>query len=214
MSEPRLCFHVTVAAAPVHTEAILRIRYAAAFAAFLTLSACSSGPSRQEYATSVESLLATMVDQLIEASNRYCGEQGTQDEVGDCANAQSTMEDIRAYVNQEAAARQALVEGLALLEPPQGFEEFHDAAVRITTRLAAAEAELAAVAEGGTFESLDALLQTPEGQRVADAVDEGVALCEAAQADFDTVQDAQLAGTVWIPSEMREVVVVAFRCRG
>lgn len=95
------------------------------------------------------------------------------------------------------------------------MEAFHDTALQIMIRLAAAEAELAEVAAGGaTVGSLAALFQLPEGQGVAAAEGEAIALCQAAQADFDSAEDARLAGSVWIPAELKEVVSVAFRCTG
>jgi hypothetical protein len=182
-------------------EAIVRIRCAAAFAAVLLVGACSSGPSRQDYGTSVEGLVTTMVDQLIEA--------------GTLTEAQPSIENIQSFVNQRASARRAFVEGFEALQPPPGGEEFHDTALGIMTRIADAETALAeAVAEGGSYDSFDAVWQTPEGQRVLEAEDEVIALCEAAQAAFDNAAEAQLAGSVWVPREMREVVNVAFRCTG
>lgn len=192
----------------------MRVRLAVTFAAVLILGACSAGTSRQEYASSVEGLIATMVDQLTEANNRYCADLGPEDAQADCYDAESTVEDVRSLVDQQAAARQAFVDEFAALEPPRGMNEFHDTALGIMTDLAAAEAELAEVARGGSFVSLNALFDTPEGERLADAVDEALALCEGAQADFDTPEAARLAGTVWIPQDLKEVVSVAFRCRG
>jgi hypothetical protein len=198
----------------VHTDAIVRVRCIAAFAAVLIVSACSSGASRQEYVTSVDGLIATMDDELIEAGNLYCAEVRLEGDQGDCYDAESTIENVRSLEEKQAAARQAFVEGFGALEPPRGMQEFHDTALGIMTDLAAAEAALAEVAEVGSFVSLNALFQSPEGQRVADAEREAVALCEAAQADIETAEDARLAGTVWIPPELKEVVTVAFRCTG
>jgi hypothetical protein len=179
----------------------MRIRYAAVFAAVLIVGACSSGPSRQEYGTSVEGLVTTMVDQLIEA--------------GSLTDAEPTIENIQSFVDQRAAARRDFVKGFEALQPPPGGEELHDTTLRIMTHIAEAETTLAeVVAEGGALESFDALWETPEGQRVLEAEGEVIALCEAAQAAFDNAAEAQLAGTVWIPPEMREVVEVAFRCTG
>lgn len=67
----------------------MRIWCTAAFAAVLILSACSSGLSRQEYATSIESLIATMDDRLIEAGREYCGELPPEDGQGDCYTAET-----------------------------------------------------------------------------------------------------------------------------
>jgi hypothetical protein len=171
--------------------------------------------SRQEYATNVEGLIGTMVDRLSEVSALYCAELPPDAEQGDCYNAESSIENIRSFVNEQVAARQAFVDGLEALEPPSGLEEFHDTALNVMIGLADAEAALAdVVARGDTFESLDALFQSPEGQRLADAEGEAIALCEAAQADFDTAEEARLAGTVWIPPEMKQIVTVAFRCAG
>lgn len=88
---------------------------------------------------------------------------------GSLTNGEPSIENIRSFVNQRVAARQAFVDGFEVLQPPPGGEEFHDAALRIMTRIAAAEAALAEVAGGGAFASFDALWQTAEGQQVLDA---------------------------------------------
>jgi hypothetical protein len=156
-----------------------------------------------------------MDDELTEAGRSYCAEQRPDGAQDDCYTAESTIENIRSLVDRQVAARQAFVEGFEVLEPPAEMEEFHDTALRVMSRLAAAEASLAAaVAEGGSLESLDALFQSPEGQRVADAEGAAIALCEATQADFDTAEAARFADTVWIPPELKEIVTVAFRCTG
>jgi hypothetical protein len=56
-------------------------------------------------------------------------------------------------------------------------------------------------------------VDTPEG-RAAEAIPEGVfAFCRASQADYDATSDrAPLPDVPWIPSEMSEVVSVAFGC--
>ena len=60
---------------------------------------------------------------------------------------------------------------------------------------------------------LSGLWDSPEG-RAFHAIDaEAIALCRAAEAEFDATEDrAVFAETPWIPAELREVIEVAFRC--
>ena len=90
----------------------------------------------------------------------------------------------------------------------------HASAIGIVGRLGAADNAVAELA--GTMESgQDAvrLLESPEF-RATEVVDvEAIAMCEAAQAEFDSTADRQVFGdTPWIPSELREIVAVAFGC--
>lgn len=60
---------------------------------------------------------------------------------------------------------------------------------------------------------IEPIWETPEGvaARAADA--DAIAVCLAAQAEFDQTADrADLANAPWIPAEMKEVILVAFGC--
>lgn len=143
-----------------------------------------------------------MADGLVAADDLYHGEP--------------TIENIRSFVNGRAEAREAFLEGFEMLDPPESARDLHEVALGVMTRLAGAEAQLAsAVEQTDSFESWDAVWQTPEARAMFDVELEAVALCESAQGDFDaSSRNAELGDTPWIPPEMKEVVVVAFRCRG
>ena len=59
-----------------------------------------------------------------------------------------------------------------------------------------------------------AQIQLSEAFLATEALDEeAVALCQVAQAEFDATADREVFGEMpWIPSELREVVSVAFGC--
>jgi hypothetical protein len=67
-----------------------------------------------------------------------------------------------------------------------------------------------------TFETIDDHWQwvdTPEGQASDALLEEVYAFCRASQADYDATKDREaLKDVPWIPSEMSEVVSVAFGC--
>ncbi len=172
----------------------------AALAAVLLASACSSEPSLGDYAADVESLVTTMNARLDEIDAEVVGS--------------TDLELIRWYATERVAAREAFIEGLDALQPPAGVAELHTTALGIVSRLAAAESALAdRVMALETFPGIDAIWATPEGvaARAADA--EAIALCEAAEAELDESDQAQLGGAPWVPAEMKHIIEVAFGCQ-
>ncbi|MCP3999031.1 MAG: hypothetical protein GY722_28805 [bacterium] len=168
----------------------------------LLLAGCGDGElTMNEYATQIEGLIVTM--------NRTID---TLD--AEIATQESTLEDARSYWDAKVAARRELIEGLEAIEPPREAAEMHASAIGIVSRLSEADnavAELAGTMETGQDAGL--LLESPEflATEVVDV--EAMAMCEAAQAEFDSTADREVFGdTPWIPSELREVVVVAFGC--
>ena len=64
-----------------------------------------------------------------------------------------------------------------------------------------------------TDQDLGLLGQSPEYLATQAVKEEAVALCQAAQAQFDSTSDREVFGEMpWIPSALREVVSVAFGC--
>ena len=56
-------------------------------------------------------------------------------------------------------------------------------------------------------------MDTPEGQAADAVLEEVFAFCRASQAEFDATEDREaLEDAAWVPSEMKEVVKVAFGC--
>jgi hypothetical protein len=166
------------------------------------LVACSPGSlSLQEYGAEAETLVVVVtarIDKLDTELESYA----------------KTREGARTYWDLRLDARNEFLEGLESLDPPDDAMELHGIVVDMFERLNAAEQALAA--RVATFERGIAPQQwweTPEGQ-AARAVDEEVAsICQVAQAQFDkTKARAVFADTPWIPSEMKQVVRVAFGC--
>ncbi len=166
----------------------------------LLAAACGGGePSLQEYGDEAEVLVREVTVRI-----------DTLDEQLDA----SSGEGIRTYWTNRLDARAEFLDGLSALEPPEVAEELHESVVDLFRRLNAAEEALAArvaTLEPGIAPGL--WWETPEGEAARAVDDEVTAICHVAQAEFDETEDrAALEDTPWIPSEMKEVVRVAFRC--
>ena len=126
----------------------------------------------------------------------------------------STLQSSRDFWETKVAARREFIAGMEAIEPPEDAAEMHTAAIGIVDRLATADEAVANLI--GTMETeqeLTLLLQSPEYLATEAVDEEAVALCQAAQAEFDSTADREVFGdTPWIPSELREVVSVAFGC--
>ena len=166
------------------------------------LASCGSGDvTLTEYIGEVEALTNAMYGQLDRVSTEV-------------ASAPVTVEDIQVAYTQAAAAFREFSDGLTTLEPPPEVAETHDAALGMAASLAGAGEAFAARADLIEGEQeLDQLFAGPEGQALQAAEQEIVAFCRARQAEFDATADREgLSDAPWIPSEMKEVVLVAFGC--
>lgn len=169
--------------------------------ALLVVGCGDSEPTMSEYATEVERLLLTMNGEIDALDAEIAGQT-------------STLEDVREFWGAKLAARREFVEGLESVEPPEEAVEMHKSALGIIKRLTAVDEAVAELV--GTMESdaeLATLLESPEflATEVVDA--EAIAMCQAAQGDFDATADGDVFADVpWIPSELREVVIVFFGC--
>ncbi len=125
-----------------------------------------------------------------------------------------TLEGARVYWEGRLAARTELLEGVRALDPPDAVAELHSAARDVFSRITAADQALAA--RVATFETITEhwqWLETPEGQAAEAVLEEVFALCRASQAEFDATKSREsLKDVPSIPSEMTEVVSVAFGC--
>ncbi len=176
----------------------MKRRLAVATAVVLLLGACSNEPTMTEYAEEVETLVVTMNARL-DALDAELGE--TQD-----------LDEIKRYATERIEARRDFLAGLEELDPPTDAAQLHAAALDIMGRLAEAEATLAdRVLVMETASGIDAIWDTPEGRAARAADDEAIALCQAAEAELDRDR-AEFEGVPWIPTEMKEVVEVAFGC--
>lgn len=177
----------------------MRRLIAAVVVAGLALSACGGGPSLTEYAPELESAVAEMNGQL--------------DRLDVEMSATNDLEQIKGFANERVAARYEFVSVLEDLEPPSNVSDLHVTALSIMSRLADAEASLAAyVNELDSLADTEDIWSTPLGVAARSVDAEAVELCLAAQAELDTSERSELAGVPWIPPELKEVVVVAFGC--
>ena len=166
----------------------------------LLVAGCGGGPSLADYTRDLEGLVPTMNARLDQLAAEL---DGTQD-----------LEEIQRYAEQRVVARSAFVAGLCVLEPSDDVVKLHESALGIMERLTAAESAMVDRVMGWESTSdIVPIWETPEGiaARTADA--EAVALCLAAQAEIDQTADrAGFEDVPWIPSDMKEVVRVAFGC--
>jgi len=168
--------------------------------AALVVSGCSSGVSLFEYTETLETHVHDMNLRL--------------DEAVIAEPSPSTTDGVRALWAERADARWDFVEAFGDLEPPDSVADLHDAALDLVTRLAEAESAISArVNEASTVAEMQALMSGPEAATFARLDAEAVAFCRAAQAQLDSSEAAEaFEGMPFIPTEMTEVIVVAFRC--
>lgn len=168
----------------------------------VALVACGGGSlTVSEYAAEAESLVATMGQDFASLDRQWESEE-------------PTLEGAQRYWEGRLTVRRDFLDGVEALNPPEAVEAQHAAAVDVFHRMTAAdEALAAAVQEYDTITSHWQWVETPEG-RAADALLEEVyAFCRASQAEYDATQDlSAFKDMPWIPSEMSEVVSVAFGC--
>ncbi len=63
------------------------------------------------------------------------------------------------------------------------------------------------------LEEIGRVWETPAGQAARIADEQAVAICQAAEAAINSTQDRQqFVGMPWVPTELQEVVSVAFGC--
>jgi hypothetical protein len=168
----------------------------------LALAACGSASMTvAEYAEGAESLVAGMTADFAVLDAEWLS--------GD-----ATAERAAVYWEGRLEIRYEFLAGVEALDPPEPVVEQHRAALDVFGRITAADEVLAeAVAAYPSIEDHWQWVDTPEG-RAADAILEEIyGFCRASQADFDaTAVGAALDEVPWVPSEMTEVVSVAFGC--
>jgi hypothetical protein len=167
----------------------------------LTASCGGNALTLTEYAEQVEGLTTTMYGKL--------GDLGAE-----LASEAPTVEGYQAFFNGQTAAYQELLDGLQVIEPPKGYAELHAVSVGIMTRLTIAQETLSRRADDiETMDELSLLPDTPELLAADAARYEIIEFCQAMQAHFDaTAARDAFVDVPWIPSELQEVVVIAFAC--
>jgi hypothetical protein len=168
----------------------------------MAVSGCGGELSLTEYATELETATTEMNARLDELDSELLGS--------------SDLEQVKRYANERVAVRNAFVDVLEELDPPDEVRDLHDSALGIISRLTSAESALADyVNELDSAIDVDTVWSTPLGVAARSADEEAVALCLAAQAEFaDTEEPTALSKVPWIPQELKEVVTVAFGCIG
>jgi hypothetical protein len=125
-----------------------------------------------------------------------------------------TVDGVRTYWDRRMEAREEFLEGLQAFDPPDEAVDLHGVVVELLSKLNAAEKALSV--RVATFETVTGpgeWWDTPEGHAARAIDEEATALCHVAQAEFDKSEGGEaFADMPWIPSEMREVVRVAFGC--
>lgn len=177
-----------------------RILGVALFAAVLV--ACGGGTlTVSEYAAEAEKLVARMQAQFAVLDDEW--ESQTP-----------SLEGALEYWDGRLAVRAEFLEGVEALVPPEPVAAQHAAALDVFTRFKEVDAALAArVAAMDEVSEHRQWLDTPEGAASLALLDEVFAFCRASQAEYDATQSREgLEDVPWLPSEMTEVVSVAFGC--
>lgn len=175
----------------------------------LTLAAClvavlagcgGDGLTLAEYGAEVEGLTTAMYRKL----NAVTIEE----------NRLPTVEAVRTTYDGVAEAYNELPVGLRGLDPPGDAEELHATSLDIVSRLAATHDAVALRArELQTEDELIPFFESEEAQAAVAAQEEIVAFCQGVQAQFYATADRAVFEDVpWIPSELQEVIEVAFGC--
>jgi hypothetical protein len=149
--------------------------------------------------------------------------------VGGCGNGSLTLSEYTEQAEQhlkamndridllgaEWVSQTPTLEELEALDPPDEVAELHRVVLDLLSRFTAAEEALAASVDA--YESITDHWQwqdSPEAQAALALNEEVVALCHAAQADFDATQTGEgFVDTPWIPDEMKEAIRVTLECR-
>ncbi len=154
----------------------MRRLVAAVLVSGMAVSGCGGELSLTEYATELETAATEMNTRLDEPDSELSGS--------------SDLEQVKRYAKERVAARNAFVDILEELDPPDEVSDLHDSALRIIGRLTNAESALADyVNDLGSATDLDTFWSTPLGVAARSADEESIALCLAAQAEFDNTEE-------------------------
>lgn len=179
----------------------MRLLPRAAVAALL-LVGCGNGPlTVSEYAEAAEQLVMEMEEQF-ESLDREWESQPP------------TVDGADRYWEGRLEIRAEFLAGVEDLEPPEDIAPMHETALAVFADITAADEALAArVASYDSVTDHWQWVDTPEGQAAEAVLEEVYRFCRASQAEFDATADRRaLADAPWLPSEMTEIVSVAFGC--
>ena len=168
----------------------------------LALAACGSATlTVSEYAAQAEALVDDMEAQFADIDSAW--ESQTP-----------SLEGALVYWEGRLAIRAEFLKSIEALEPPASVAAQHAAALDVFARITAADEALAArVTAMDEVTEHRQWRETPEATASLALLEEVYAFCRASQAEYDATQDREGLGDVsWLPSEMTEVVSVAFGC--
>ena len=178
-----------------------RLLGAVALCTGLVMASCSSDPSLTDYAAELEQLVSTM-------NSRLDAIDGIIDEEAPSLTA------IRAYADDRMAARNQFLVNFEDLSPPSEARDVHEAGLEVMQALVDAEQEVADLAHASDdLNTVSGLWDSPTGQAARQADARAIELCQAAEQALNSTEERQrLAGVPWVPSELQEIVTVAFGC--
>ena len=168
----------------------------------VALAACSGGNlTLSEYSSEVASVLETLDSELVAEAKNYFTEP-------------PSIEGAQEYVRIRVDGYRDAVAVIDTLDPPDQVADLHRTLHEILTKLLAAEENRAAFAGTVTaIDELDLVWEGPEAEAVRAVEAEAIILCHAAQSQFDaTEQREDLADVPWMPSDLKEVILVALDC--
>ena len=164
-------------------------------------AACNSGTTLSEYAAEVEA--------IVETHNMGMDENDLW-----LDSEEQTIERVHTYATRRLELRTSFLSALEDAKPSREAEELHTAALATIQSLVEAETVLFDNAvSAASLDELGDLWATPAGQVARDADARVVAICRAAEAAINSTEERQaLVGMPWVPTELQEVVNVAFGC--
>ncbi len=166
------------------------------------LAACGeSGLSLSEYADEADRLVNQVDGRLdAEAAAHFAQEP--------------TVEGTRRYLSVRVDEYAEFLEGLENLDPPEEAQSLHEAFVEIVSGLLVAEearADRAAAID--SVDEIDHVWTGAESGAVLALEQKAIALCNAAQSQFDATEDREpFTGNYWVPAELKDIVQVALDC--
>jgi hypothetical protein len=126
----------------------------------------------------------------------------------------TTVEGTKSYWDRRMEIRTGFLDDLQALKPPEEALDLHLVVIGLFGGLVDAEQALAdRVVGSGTVSTPAQWWSTPEAEVALSADAAMLGICENVQSAFDETQSReQFSDTPWIPSNVKEVVQVAFHC--
>ena len=166
------------------------------------LSSCGSPtPTAAEYADEIEDLVGDMEERFAAADAAWEAET-------------PSLDGALAYWDERLDIREDFIDDLEEMRYPPEVADMHDAALEVFRRITAADVAIAeSVRAYPEVTEHRPWLDTPEGQASLAVLEDVFAFCRESQAEFDATTEREgLEDVPWLPSEMSQVIKVAFGC--